>query len=181
VSDSTFYDALEVTQAPVILSHSSMRALTDVARNIDDAMLRALAANGGVVMINYYEPMVNPHLRGEVMDEVYRRLGGRTGDLRLLWQVAFDVRQEQGLGPARLSDVVDHIDHAIQVAGIDHVGLGSDFDGARMPPGFDDVTRLPWITYSLLKRGYTEEDLYKVLGGNALRVLEAAERFAQGR
>jgi membrane dipeptidase len=181
VSDSTFYDALEVSQVPVILSHSSMRALTDVARNIDDAMLRALAANGGVVMINYYEPMVNPHLRGEVMDEVYRRLGGRTGDLRLLWQVAFDVRQEQGLGPARLSDVVDHIDHAIQVAGIDHVGLGSDFDGARMPPGFDDVTRLPWITYSLLKRGYTEEDLYKVLGGNALRVLEAAERFAQGR
>lgn len=181
VSDAAFYDALEATQAPVILSHSSMRALTDVARNIDDAMLRALAANGGVVMVNYYEPMVNPHLRGDVMEEVYRRLGGRSGDLRRLWQVAFDVRQERGLPPARLSDVVDHIDHAIQVAGIDHVALGSDFDGARMPPGFDDVTRLPWITYSLLKRGYTEEDLYKVLGGNTLRVLEAAERYAQGR
>ena len=178
-SDATFYDALAVSEAPVILSHSSARALTDVVRNVDDDMLRALAAHGGVVMINFYEPMVNRRLTPEVMDEVYRRLGGRTGDLRRLWATVFAVRRERGLPPAGLDDVLAHIDHAVRVAGIDHVALGSDFDGARMPHGLDDVTRLPWITYGLLRRGYSEEDVYKLLGGNTLRVLEAAERVAK--
>ena len=177
-SDATFYDALAVSEAPVILSHSSARALTDVVRNVDDDMLRALAAHGGVVMINFYEPMVNRRLTPEVMDEVYRRLGGRTGDLRRLWATVFAVRQERGIPPAGLEDVLAHIDHAVRVAGIDHVALGSDFDGARMPAGLEDVTRLPWITYGLLRRGYSEKDLYKLLGGNTLRVLEAVERGA---
>lgn len=174
VSDATFYDALAVTERPVIVSHSSARALTDNVRNLDDAMLRAVAANGGVVMVNFYEPMVNRRLTPDVMAEVYRRLGGRQGNLRTLWQVIFQVRQERGIPPATLEDVIAHIDHMVQVAGIDHVGLGSDFDGARMPRGLEDVTRLPWITYHLLQRGYREADLYKLLGGNALRVLDAA-------
>jgi len=178
VSDSTFYDAIAVTKAPVILSHSSARALTDVVRNVNDDMLRAVAANGGVVMINFYASMVNRRLTPEVMDEVYRRLGGRHGDLRRMWDVIADVRHERGIPTGTLDDVLAHIDHAVRVAGIDHVALGSDFDGARMPHGLADVTRLPWVTYGLLKQGYSETDIYKILGGNTLRVLEAAERIA---
>ncbi|RMF63573.1 MAG: membrane dipeptidase, partial [Bacteroidetes bacterium] len=134
---------------------------------------------GGVILINFHEASVNRHLTPEVMDEVYRRLGGRTGDLRGLWATIAAVWRERGLPRATLDDVLDHIDHAVRVAGIDHVGLGSDFDGAALPAGLDDVTRLPWITYGLLRRGYTEADLYKLLGGNVLRVLEAAEATAR--
>jgi membrane dipeptidase len=143
VSDSTFYDALDASRAPVILSHSSARALTPNARNVTDDMLRALSENDGLVMINFYDRYV-----------------------------------QQDATPA-LEDVLDHIDHAAQVAGVEHVGLGSDFDGVpRLPAGLGDATRLPWLTHGLLKRGYTEEDVYKILGGNALRVLEAAEEAA---
>ena len=143
VSDDTFFDALAVTQAPVILSHSSCRALRDHARNASDAMLEALAANGGVVMINFY-------------------------------------RTYLGRGSVTVETVLDHIDHAVQVAGIDHVGLGSDFDGVpSLPDGLGDVTRLPYVTYGLLKRGYSEEDVRKILGGNTLRVLAEAGRVAE--
>ncbi len=178
VSDATFYDALRVSRAPVIVSHSSARALTDGVRNVDDAMLRRLAQNGGVLMINYFDPMVNPRLTPEVMKEVYARLPG--GDYHNLWDVVYQVRRERGIPGASLSDVVDHIDHAVQVAGIDHVGLGSDFDGVfDLPAGLQDATRLPWITYELLKRGYTEPQLYKILGGNVLRVMDEAAEIAR--
>lgn len=176
-SDATFYDAIEVTDAPVILSHSSSRALVNSVRNVDDAMLRALAGNGGVVMINFFDPLVNPNLTEEVMQEVRARAPGP--NLYNLWDIVYDVKNERGLPGAQLDDVVNHIDHAIKVAGIDHVGLGSDFDGVfDLPAGLQDVTRLPWITYGLLKRGYSEEDLYKVLGGNLLRVMEEVENVA---
>lgn len=179
-SDSTFYDALRVSKAPVLLSHSSARALVDNVRNVDDAMLRALAENGGVVMINFFDAVVNPHLTPDVFEEAYRRLGGRQGKLYQLWDTVYDIKRERGLPGGTLTDVVDHIDHAAKVAGIDHVGLGSDFDGVfDLPAGLQDVTRLPWITYELLKRGYGEEDLYKILGGNALRVLDEVERIKE--
>lgn len=181
-SDSTFYDALRVSKAPVLLSHSSARALVDNVRNVDDAMLRALAENGGVVMINFFDAVVNPHLTPDVFEEAYRRLGGRQGKLYQLWDTVYDIKRERGLPGGTLTDVVDHIDHAAKVAGIDHVGLGSDFDGVfDLPAGLQDVTRLPWITYELLKRGYGEEDLYKILGGNALRVLDEVERIKEER
>ena len=142
VSDDTFFDALAVTEAPAILSHSSCRALHDHARNASDEMLAALAQNGGVVMINFYETYL-------------------------------------GRGRVTLDDVLDHIDHAVAVAGADHVGLGSDFDGVpSLPDGLGDVTRLPWITHGLLKRGHSEADVRKILGGNVMRVLDQAERVA---
>ncbi len=177
VSDATFYDALAVSQAPVLVSHSSMRALTPSVRNLDDAMLRALAQNGGVVMINFFDAMVNPHLDASVMAEVNRRLP--EAQRHKLWNVVYAVKRERGLPGATLDDVLDHLDHAASVAGIDHVGLGSDFDGVfDLPAGLEDVTRLPDLTYGLLRRGYSEEAIYKILGGNVLRVLEEAERVA---
>jgi membrane dipeptidase len=143
VSDSTFYDAIETSAAPVLLSHTSCRALHDHARNIDDDALRALRANGGVILINFYDAYI-------------------------------------GTAPVTVDTILDHIEHAIEVAGIDHVGLGSDFDGVpSLPVGMEDATRLPWITYGLLKRGHSEADVRKVLGGNALRLLADAERIGQ--
>lgn len=178
-SDSTFYDALEVSEAPVILSHSSTRALVPTVRNASDEMLRALARNGGVAMINFFEPLVNPELTAEVFEEAERRLDNRGQSKRNLWNVVYEIRRERGTGQANLNDVLDHIDYAVGIAGIDHVGLGSDFDGVfHLPAGLRDVTRLPWITYGLLARGYTEAQIYKLLGGNTLRVLREAEMVA---
>lgn len=177
-SDDTFYDVLDVSEAPVILSHTSARALVDNVRNIDDAMLHALAENGGVIMINFFDPVVNSNLSDEVMEDVYRRTGGRVGRLHNLWDVVYQVRRERGITTATLEDVVDHIDHVARLIGVEHVGLGSDFDGVfDLPAGLQDVTRLPWITYELLKRGYSEEDLYRMLGGNVLRVMSEVERI----
>ncbi len=178
-SDSTFYDVLAVTNAPVMLSHSSARALVESVRNVDDDMLRALAANGGVIMINFFDAVVNQNLPKSLIEEAYQRLGGRHASLNDIWNVVYELKSRDGIPGATLEHVVNHIDHVAQVAGVDHVGLGSDFDGVfDLPAGLQDVTRLPWITYELLKRGYSEEDLYKILGGNALRVMRDVERAA---
>lgn len=181
VSDAAAYDALRVTRAPVILSHSSARALVDNPRNVDDAMLRAVADNGGVVMVNFYAPVVNGRLTVEVMEAVYARIAREHGgDLSRLWTAIRAESRARGLGSATLDDVLDHLAHMAEVAGVDHVGLGSDFDGvSALPEGLRDVTRLPWITYGLLKRGFSEEDVRKILGGNTLRVLAEAERVAE--
>lgn len=178
-SDATFYDALAVSEAPVLLSHSSARALTPNVRNVSDDMLQALSQNGGVIMINFFDAMVNPHLDSTVVRAAEQRLRNEGQGLWNLWNALYAVKAARGLPGASVEDVIDHIDHATQVAGIDHVGLGSDFDGVfDLPSGLEDVTKLPWITYGLLKRGYTEADIYKILGGNVLRVLSEAEEVA---
>ena len=177
VSDATFFDALAVSTAPVIVSHSSCRHLTPTVRNVSDEQLRAVAQNGGVVMINFFDAMVNPALDRTVFAAAHRQLEREGKGLRSLWSAVYDVKRARDLPGATLSDVLDHIDHAVEVAGVDHVALGSDFDGVfDLPQGLEDVTRLPWITYGLLKRGYTEAEITKILGGNTLRVLGAAGR-----
>ena len=158
VGDETFWDVIEVTKSQVIASHSSCRALTNVPRNLTDDMLKAVAKNGGVVMINFYNGFINTE---------YAKPG--------------DPVPTKTAQTATLEMLMAHFDHAIKVAGIDHVGIGSDFDGVdgMLPPGMEDVTKLTTITYELLKRGYSDSDVKKVLGENLLRVMAENERVAK--
>lgn len=176
VAEKTFYDALSVTTKPVMLTHSSMRALSDVPRNVTDEMVWALAKNGGVVGITFGEGFVNPKdaeaLRAAIeIETTAPLLTGRTLDD----YAAEDVRKLFGTRvkvASTVADVADHIDHAVKIAGIDHVGIGSDFDGVSGPPnGLDDVSKMPALTAELMTRGYSDRDLKKIRGGNTLRVI----------
>ncbi|HTU32351.1 MAG TPA: dipeptidase [Candidatus Acidoferrum sp.] len=188
VSDKTFYDALAVSQAPLIASHSSCRALCNAPRNMTDDMIRALAAKGGVIQINYhvgflsnaYRAADTPEIDKEIDAEVTKRCGKDSG----CGEVVENTVTRQFMAEGKLprvdwSLIVDNIDHAVKVGGVDHVGLGSDFDGSVMPFGMDDASDLPKITNALLNRGYSDADVQKILGGNTLRVMEAAEATAK--
>lgn len=185
VSDETFDDVLRVTRVPVIASHSSCRALCNSPRNMSDAMLRALAANGGVIMINYHAGFLSEAFRTATppaavraqLDAAAARCGEDEGCTILAsGEIYRDAMRRGQLPSVMWGAIVDHIDHAVKLAGIDHVGLGSDFDGAVMPLGMEDASRLPRITAELLSRGYSEPDVAKILGGNLLRVMEQVER-----
>jgi membrane dipeptidase len=164
VSDSTFYDAIAATTHPVIASHSSARALNAHRRNMNDDMLRAVARNGGVVNVNFYSVFVDPAFKAKA-DSIEAAVGAERAEPMI-----------RALPRPSLAVLLDHFEHIIKVAGIDHVGLGSDFDGVGglLPQGMDDVTRLPLIAQGLLDRGYSESDVKKVLGGNMLRVMQRA-------
>jgi membrane dipeptidase len=177
VSDKTFYDALAVSSKPVIVSHSSSRAISNIPRNVTDDMLRALAKNGGVIGINFGEGFISqkdvaalqsaitanssapPQMDGKILDEYANK------------EFRKDLA-DMKTGLATISDVADHVDHIVKVAGIDHVGIGSDFDGITSPPeGLADISKMPSLVAELLKRGYSEPDIKKILGGNYLRVI----------
>jgi membrane dipeptidase len=184
VSDKTFYDTLDVTTAPVIASHSSCRAISNNPRNMTDDMLRALARNGGVVMINYHVEFLSEAFRTATppagvqaqLDAAAKRCGEDEACVILDWGRIYHEAMRTGQLPAvTWVKIVDHIDHAVKVAGVDHVGLGSDFDGAVMPLGMEDASKLPKITDELLRRGYSDRDVMKILGGNLLQVMEQAE------
>jgi membrane dipeptidase len=191
VSDKTFWDAIAVTKAPVIASHSSARALTNHPRNMTDDMLRAVAKNGGVVQVNFYSAFV---------DETYRKAeAAQAKEKDAAVKAYIEKLKSEGKTPTYLdtdrierewaakisrpplSSLIDHIDHVAKVAGIDHVGLGSDFDGVMgaTPQGIDSAADLPKITQGLLDRGYSADDIRKVLGGNLLRVFGEAERVSR--
>lgn len=158
VADKTFYDVIDASKAPVIASHSSCRALSNVPRNMTDPMIVALAKKGGVVHINFNCEF----------------LSQKTADA----QHARPVKdREKNILPATLADVVAHIDHVVKLAGVSAVGIGSDFDGVHCTPtGLDDVSKFPNLTRALLERGYTPDDIRKMYGGNTLRVMRAVER-----
>ena len=188
VADKTFYDALEVSKAPVIASHSSCRAIANHPRNMTDDMLRALARNGGVVMINYHVAFLSEEFRvasekrsGDVVASnaaMAKKCGGNEACATMESEREDHEAMRKGELPmVTWEKIVEHIDHAVKVAGADHVGLGSDFDGATMPFGMEDASKLPKITDALLKKGYSESDIDKILGGNILRVMEQVEKI----
>jgi membrane dipeptidase len=161
VSDETFWDTVLVARAPLIASHSSARALVDRPRNMSDDMLRAVARSGGVVMVSFTGLFVDPRKASN-------------------WEIARDAVLNLGPSEVPLELVLDHVEHVARVAGVDHVGLGSDFDGAPfMPVGLEDVAGFPNLTAGLLARGWAEEDVRKVLGENILRAFSEAEAFAE--
>ena len=182
VADETFWKVIETTQAPVIASHSSCRALTNVPRNMTDDMLKAVAKKGGVVMVNFGKGFVNtkavkpsPETQAK-MDEIRNQYSGDQATMRA------KLRELQGPPPrVPLDMLIDHFVHIAKVAGVDHVGIGSDFDGVggQLPEGMEDVSKLPAITYELLKRGYSDADVKKVLGENFLRTMAEVERVAK--
>jgi membrane dipeptidase len=190
VSDKTFYDALAISTAPMIASHSSCRALSDHPRNMTDDMIKALAAKGGVIQINYEKSFLDQSYkdasdkyRGGVVT-VFDQIKKQCGDDQECLGLKMTEQEKQATAEGKLPHVsweriVDHIDHAVKLVGPDHVGLGSDFDGASMPDGMEDVTHLPQITDALLKKGYSEADIRKILGENTLRVLAAAEQVSR--
>ena len=190
VSDKTFYDALEVSKAPLFASHSSCRAICDAPRNMTDQMMKDLAAKGGVVQINYHVGFLSqefhdaekadPEINRAISAEVMKRCGDNQGCQLIEGDRITREYVDQGKLPrVEFAKIIEHIDHAVKVAGVDHVGLGSDFDGANMPYGMEDATKLPKITEALLQKGYSEGDVKKILGENTLWVMTEAERVSR--
>ncbi len=190
VSDRTFYDALAVTKAPVIASHSSCRALCNVPRNMTDDMIRALAKNGGVMDINFYSGFLSQayadgskKIEKQVEAEIAAaraRYAGQGKRLSYLEEMKIEQPLLKDLPVPSYTVIADHIDHAVKVGGIDHVGLGSDFDGIdSTPKGMEDVSKLPDLVHELARRGYSEQDLKKILGGNLLRVMRQVESVSR--
>jgi membrane dipeptidase len=190
VSDKTFADVLEVSKAPVFASHSSCRAICDAPRNMSDQMMRAMAAKGGVIQINYHVGFLSQEFRNAekahpewekaIALEVQKRCGHKEGCQLIEGDRITREYVERGdLPHVEWTKIIEHIDHAVKVAGIDHVGLGSDFDGANMPFGMEDVSKIPRITQALLEKGYSEGDVKKILGENTLRLMTDVERVGR--
>ena len=181
ISDEAFDDVLETSTAPVFASHSSCRALCNHPRNLTDDMIRALAAKGGVIQINFAAGFLDEDFRKQAQPySAMARAEAREkhkDDLEALRKAMWELLKTPPPFPRPpLSRLIDHIDHAVKVAGADHVGLGSDFDGvSALPVGMEECSKLPAITCELLKHGYAEEDVLKILGGNTLRLMERVE------
>jgi membrane dipeptidase len=189
VADKTFWDTLETTRAPVIASHSSARTLTPAPRNLTDEMLRAIAENNGVVMVNFFPAFIDENWRNawnaqrperrkihEVAAAPYQARGEAVP-----YSVSDKIDREFAakIGRAPFDSLIDHFDHIIKVAGIDHTGIGTDFDGIPvLPEGIDSAADLPKIAAALMARGHTAEDMKKLLGGNLLRVFRAVQAIA---
>jgi len=190
VSDKTFYDALEISKAPLIASHSSCRALCNHPRDMSDEMIKALAAKGGVIQINYEKSFID-----QAYKDAFDKLSG--GVVAKIAQLDKECNRDEAcvikkmeesekqavangtLPHVSWEEIIAHIDHVVKLVGPDHVGLGSDFDGANMPEGMEDCSKLPKITEALMRKGYSDEDIRKILGGNLLRVMEQAEKVSR--
>ncbi|HWG58720.1 MAG TPA: dipeptidase [Candidatus Acidoferrales bacterium] len=189
-SDQTFRDALAVSRAPLIASHSSCRALCGSPRNLTDDMMRSLAAAGGVVQINFHVGFLSQGFwaaedpRAEIGREIAAEVKGRAAadESRKFIEWERVLREFVAVGKlprVEWTEIIEHIVHAVRVVGADHVGIGSDFDGAYMPYGMEDASCLPRITDALCERGYSEADIQKILGANTLRLMEQVEAAAE--
>lgn len=192
VSDKTFWDVIATTKSPVIASHSSARALLDTPRNLTDEMLRAVARNGGVVNVAFPAAFVDKQFNSDAYSqhkgmlaaaeeyESKRRAAGQTVTPEDTQRFDLEWLGKNKIPRAPLKSLIDHIDHVAKIAGVDHVGLGSDFDGADFfPEGIDSAADLPKITQALLERGYTPNNIRKILGSNMLRVFRDVERVSR--
>ena len=190
VSDKTFYDALAVSKAPLIASHSSCRSICDAARNMTDQMIKDLAAKGGVIQINYHVGFLSQEFRSSekahpewekaIGAEVQKRCGGKEGCQLIEGdRITREYVARGDLPRVDWTKIIEHIDHAVKLVGAEHVGLGSDFDGANMPFGMEDASKLPLITEALLRKGYSDDDVRKILGENTLRVMTEVERVSR--
>jgi membrane dipeptidase len=192
VADKTFWDAIAVTKAPVIASHSSARASCNAPRNMTDDMLRAVARNGGVVDVNFFAGFLDQNYWNGVRAQQKEQEAATHAYLEKLKAEGKQVTyaDEDRITREWIAKIprppfavlIDHIDHIAKVAGVDHVGLGSDFDGVSgaTPAGMDSAADLPKITQALLDRGYSAEDIRKILGGNVMRVFKEVERVSRG-
>jgi membrane dipeptidase len=190
VSDKTFYDALEVSKAPLIASHSSCRALCNHPRDMSDDMIKALAAKGGVIQINYERSFIDQAYK-DASDKIsggvvaqFAAITKACGDdqecaSRKITDVQKQLTDEGKLPHVSWERIIDHIDHVVKLVGPDHVGLGSDFDGATMPEGMEDCSKLPKITEALMRKGYSDSDIRKILGENLLRAMEQTEKVSR--
>jgi membrane dipeptidase len=187
VSDPTFWDIVNTSTAPVVATHSACRAIADVPRNLTDEMIRALADTGGVVNVIFYPEHLEPgwsqkkkQVDAEIATMVQDASAAEPGDAVHKKMARDRVRQREyakRLPPVTVARIVDHIDHIVKLVGVDHVGIGSDFDGVQITTtGLATVAELPNLTRELLRRGYSETDVNKVLGGNMLRVLDAMKK-----
>jgi membrane dipeptidase len=187
VSDKTFWDIINTSTKPIIATHSGCRAIANVPRNLTDEMIQALAKSGGVVNVIFYPEHIEPgwsarkqKVDAEIASLVQQASNAETGSVVRKKMARDRVRQEEyakRLPPVSVSRLVDHVDHIVKLVGIEHVGIGSDFDGVQATlSDLKDVSELPNLTKELLRRGYSEDDVQKILGGNMLRVMEAVQK-----
>lgn len=182
VSADTMRDCLRISKAPIIASHSSARAVADHPRNVPDDVLRLVKDNGGVIMVNFFSGFIEPQGARvtQRMFEEQRVLHEKYPDPKEYQQARRKLRKENPIPRGTVHTLVDHIDHIVKIAGIDHVGIGSDYDGVTvLPEQLEDVSCYPYITQELLNRGYREADIHKIMGRNLLRALRGAERVAR--
>jgi membrane dipeptidase len=189
VSDKTFYDALALTKAPAICSHSDLRSIVNIPRNITEDQVRAIAKNGGVVFINFNAAYIDPKTAEafnptrDVRDAEIAKMMAENKDNPNRWEMKRAIQRKYlaKLPPADIEQVFKNIDRAVKLGGVDHVGLGSDFDGVSgmVPRGLEDVSKFPAIVKGLIDRGYSDSDIRKIMGENAIRVMRANEVVAR--